>query len=275
MPACCHAAPAPRHSFRQLPGSGARPRPVERSLLLGLVMVAHAAAAFGLAQGGNTQAPGLALPVMMSLVEASTEPPGMAGGGADIEGPEMPEPPPLPPEPADPPPPPPEPPVAPRPERPRPPPPPRPDPPPVEPAPRPATHLAAESPPTASARSHGHGHGGRYAGPGRGRATHGQGTGGVGGVVSARFDADYLNNPAPDYPPLARRLREQGTVKLRVLVTPEGQARQVELEESSGSPRLDAAARSAVTQWRFVPARRDERPVEAWVIVPVVFNLQG
>lgn len=273
MPRRCHAGHAPRRLPRWLQASGTRPRPAERSLLLGLVLLAHAAAAFGLAQGGVPQAAGLTPPVMMSLVEASTEPPGAAGGGADLETPGTPDLPPPAPAAAEPPPPP-EPPVVSRPERPRPPPRSRPESPPVEPPPRPANRMTAESPPPSAQRGPG-GHGGRHAGSGRGRALQGQGTGGGGGTVGARFDADYLNNPAPDYPPLARRLREQGTVKLRVLVTPEGQARQVELEESSGSPRLDAAARSAVTRWRFVPARRGERPVEAWVIVPVVFSLQG
>lgn len=94
-------------------------------------------------------------------------------------------------------------------------------------------------------------------------------------VTAARFDAAYLNNPRPAYPMLSRRLREEGQVMLRVLVSPEGQPTRVELRTSSGSDRLDRAAQEAVTRWRFVPARRGDVAVEAWVLVPIVFKLQG
>ena len=94
-------------------------------------------------------------------------------------------------------------------------------------------------------------------------------------VTAARFDAAYLNNPRPGYPPLSRRLREEGQVTLRVLVSPDGSPAQVELRASSGSERLDRAAREAVARWRFVPARRGDTAIESWVLVPIVFKLQG
>ena len=94
-------------------------------------------------------------------------------------------------------------------------------------------------------------------------------------VTAARFDAAYLNNPRPGYPALSRRLREEGQVTLRVLVSPNGQPAQVELRSSSGSERLDRAARDAVARWRFVPARRGDTAIESWVLVPIVFKLQG
>lgn len=94
-------------------------------------------------------------------------------------------------------------------------------------------------------------------------------------VTAARFDAAYLRNPAPAYPPLSRRLREEGKVLLKVRVSADGSARTVEVDQSSGSERLDRAAREAVARWRFVPARRGEQPVEATVLVPIIFKLQG
>lgn len=94
-------------------------------------------------------------------------------------------------------------------------------------------------------------------------------------VTAARFDAAYLNNPPPAYPTLSRRMREQGRVLLRVFVTAEGRPGRIELSESSGSSRLDKAAEAAVGRWRFVPARQGERDVDAWVIVPIVFKLEG
>ncbi len=94
-------------------------------------------------------------------------------------------------------------------------------------------------------------------------------------MTSARFDADYLQNPAPAYPALSRRLREEGKVLLLVRVTAKGDAEQVQVKHSSGFARLDEAALNAVRQWRFVPARRGEEPVTASVVVPIVFHLDG
>lgn len=87
------------------------------------------------------------------------------------------------------------------------------------------------------------------------------------------FDADYLDNPAPRYPPLSRRMREEGVVLLRVYVLPNGSADVVELKRSSGSARLDESALCAVQQWKFVPAQSAGRAVAAWVVVPIAFSL--
>lgn len=90
-----------------------------------------------------------------------------------------------------------------------------------------------------------------------------------------RSSAAYLRNPAPVYPTLSRRLGEQGRVLLRVQVTVDGAAGSVELETGSGSSRLDQAALEAIRKWRFIPARRGEQPVGAWVVVPIRFSLEG
>ncbi|MBS1143136.1 MAG: TonB family protein [Proteobacteria bacterium] len=92
-------------------------------------------------------------------------------------------------------------------------------------------------------------------------------------LVEARFDANYLSNPKPPYPPASRRLSEAGTVYLRVQVSAEGQAQKVELKSSSGFPRLDHSAMETVAQWRFVPAKRGSTAVTSWVVVPIVFSL--
>jgi protein TonB len=93
-------------------------------------------------------------------------------------------------------------------------------------------------------------------------------------ATQPRFDADYLDNPKPPYPPLSRRMGEQGRVVLRVHVTPEGAAGEVLLHASSGSPRLDESALATVRRWKFVPARRGAEPVAAWVLVPIAFTLK-
>src|SRR5690606_22858676 len=94
-------------------------------------------------------------------------------------------------------------------------------------------------------------------------------------IVDARYDAAYLNNPPPPYPSLSRRMRAAGKVLLRVFVDSEGRPEQVSVKTSSGSTRLDEAARSAVARWRFAPAKKGDKNVAAWVIVPIVFRLEG
>lgn len=94
-------------------------------------------------------------------------------------------------------------------------------------------------------------------------------------ISQPRFDADYLLNPAPVYPALARRMGEEGKVVLRVFVEPAGRPSQIEIKTGSGSPRLDQAAQDAVWRWKFVAARRGEEAIGAWVLVPIVFNLRS
>lgn len=92
---------------------------------------------------------------------------------------------------------------------------------------------------------------------------------------SAGSNAAYLRNPAPPYPEAARRSGEQGMVTLRVRVSSEGLATRVAVERSSGSQHLDAAALEAVKAWRFTPARRGAEAVDSWMLVPIVFRLEG
>lgn len=92
-------------------------------------------------------------------------------------------------------------------------------------------------------------------------------------VLPPDFTAAYLENPAPAYPAMSRRMNEQGRVLLRVFVTPAGKADRIEIQRSSGYSRLDDAARNAVQQWRFVPATQSGQPVAAWVVVPLSFSL--
>jgi periplasmic protein TonB len=92
-------------------------------------------------------------------------------------------------------------------------------------------------------------------------------------VTEASFDAEYLHNPKPDYPWVARRRGDEGKVMLRVRVSAQGNALAVEVSQSSGAAVLDEAARDAVLRWRFVPARRGSEAIESWVGVPIAFRL--
>ncbi|WP_292932973.1 energy transducer TonB [Noviherbaspirillum sp.] len=94
-------------------------------------------------------------------------------------------------------------------------------------------------------------------------------------VTAARFDADYLQNPAPVFPALSRRMHEEGKVLLLVQVSAKGEAENVQIKQSSGYIRLDEAAVNAVRKWRFIPARRGSEPVASSVVVPIVFRLDN
>ena len=94
-------------------------------------------------------------------------------------------------------------------------------------------------------------------------------------IIPPRFNADYLQNPAPAYPALARRMHEQGRVLIRVLVSADGVPERIELKASSGSARLDNSALETIRTWKFVPARQGEQKIAAWVVVPITFALDG
>lgn len=94
-------------------------------------------------------------------------------------------------------------------------------------------------------------------------------------VEPPKFGAAYLNNPAPKYPTSSRRAGEQGRVLLKVLVSEHGTPEEIELDTSSGSERLDQAAMEAVRKWSFIPAKRSNQPISAYVLVPVKFSLNS
>lgn len=67
---------------------------------------------------------------------------------------------------------------------------------------------------------------------------------------------------------------EEGKVMLRVSVTPQGTAAEVQIHTSSGSPRLDESAQKTVRNWKFIPAKQGDTAVQSWVLVPIIFKLE-
>jgi len=92
-------------------------------------------------------------------------------------------------------------------------------------------------------------------------------------IEEPKFGVSYLNNPAPSYPAISRRIGEEGRVIMRVLVSANGEAESVKVENGSGSSRLDDAAVDAVKKWKFVPAKKNKQPISAYVLVPIKFSL--
>lgn len=85
----------------------------------------------------------------------------------------------------------------------------------------------------------------------------------------------YLREPAPEFPAASRRLGEQGTVMVKVLVDEQGHAAEVQIHRSSGFNRLDRAASRAVAQAVFRPYSINGRAQSAWTIVPIHFKLEA
>ncbi len=87
-------------------------------------------------------------------------------------------------------------------------------------------------------------------------------------------NADYLNNPAPRYPPISKRLGEQGKVVVRVFIGLDGTATQAEVRTSSGFDRLDQTALQTVLGWKYVPGKVNGEPKAMWFNVPINFVLE-
>jgi protein TonB len=85
---------------------------------------------------------------------------------------------------------------------------------------------------------------------------------------------EYIRAPQPDYPPISRRMGEEGKVILRVLVNEKGLPERVDVRQSSGSARLDEAARQAALRALFKPHLEDGRPVAVYALVPIDFSIQ-
>lgn len=85
----------------------------------------------------------------------------------------------------------------------------------------------------------------------------------------------YLEPPAPVYPLASRRMQEQGEVLIKVEIGADGRARQLTVSRSSGSPRLDNAALTAVRAARFKPYTENGVPLVVWTTVPIQFELEN
>jgi TonB family protein len=77
----------------------------------------------------------------------------------------------------------------------------------------------------------------------------------------------------PSYPRSARLAGVEGVSLLKVEVLTDGTVGRILIEKSSGNLDLDRAAKAAVSQWQFAPARQGEKRIKAWVMIPVRFRL--
>lgn len=88
-------------------------------------------------------------------------------------------------------------------------------------------------------------------------------------------DMKVTNRVDPVYPPASRRAGEEGTGVFRVLVDANGRPLDVQVLKSSGFPRLDEAAVTAIHKWRFRAAVANGQAVQSWTRVQVQFKLEN
>jgi protein TonB len=79
----------------------------------------------------------------------------------------------------------------------------------------------------------------------------------------------------PPYPGMARKLGEQGTVKLRLTISAQGVVTAADVVQSSGFADLDQTAVGWVTShWKYKPAVQGGVAVASTTMAAVVFNLR-
>ncbi|WP_246542017.1 energy transducer TonB [Collimonas antrihumi] len=86
---------------------------------------------------------------------------------------------------------------------------------------------------------------------------------------------EYIQPPDVRYPAVSKRMGEEGKSIIRVLINEKGRAERAEVQKSSGSSRLDDAARQAVMRALFKPYMEDGKPMPVFAIVPINFQLSN
>ena len=91
--------------------------------------------------------------------------------------------------------------------------------------------------------------------------------------VSHWAEGNLIYRVQPNYPPLARQARIQGTVELRAIISKTGTIEN--LTVLRGHAMLVAAAVDAVRQWRYRPYLLNNEPIEVETEITVNFLLAG
>lgn len=79
----------------------------------------------------------------------------------------------------------------------------------------------------------------------------------------------------PRYPFRARQRRIEGRVRVRFLVSADGNTSDIRILASQPEGVFDDVVREAVASWRFEPGRLGGEAVAAWIVTPIVFDLDG
>jgi protein TonB len=82
-----------------------------------------------------------------------------------------------------------------------------------------------------------------------------------------------VHKVTPQYPPLAKQARIQGSVVLHAVIGKDGKVQNLQLV--SGHPMLTQSAIQAVKQWQYKPYYLNGQPVEVDTNITVNFSLAG
>ncbi len=91
--------------------------------------------------------------------------------------------------------------------------------------------------------------------------------------ISSAVPVGRKHDCEQDYPPVSRRLSEQGRVAIKFTIQEDGSVASVSVEKSSGFPRLDQAAQICVKEWHYKPATQGGRPIATSTMVEVLYRL--
>jgi TonB family protein len=89
-------------------------------------------------------------------------------------------------------------------------------------------------------------------------------------LASTVLQGKAIVRRTPDYPPLGKQIRLEGSVSVEVMIAPDGHVESV--RAVSGHPLLASAALAAARGWRFEPTLLNGTPVQVTGII--VFNFK-
>jgi len=93
--------------------------------------------------------------------------------------------------------------------------------------------------------------------------------------VTIRPEPIMETHTQPPYPASSARAGETGTTKISVAISPQGQATDCRITQTSGADRLDRAACAHVTdRWRWRPVSRDRAAPAPRITVTMIWNLR-
>jgi protein TonB len=84
-----------------------------------------------------------------------------------------------------------------------------------------------------------------------------------------------LQRPFPDYTKRARKLKQEGVVRLHLLIDENGNVAEVKLLEAIPESDLNQAAIDAARRWKYSPAAKQGQAVRVWKMAAVSFRLDG
>jgi len=107
--------------------------------------------------------------------------------------------------------------------------------------------------------------------------------GGASGISGTRefvfeaYELDQAPQPIvrvpPQYPYGARERGIEGAVQIRMLVTTDGTVGDIQILEARPQGVFEDAVRRTVPQWKFAPGKVQGKPVTAWVVTTIHFDL--